>query len=282
MPVALGNARVSYGTWWDSVTLFIRRRPRSLRDEFTYSPLNRRAWPLQEKILAPAILQYGRDQLIWECNTDHLSSETGETTSDSEMVIRISDMVGANSSLGIRALWECIVEEFTHRKLTYAKDRLLAISGMASKLREDGTYSGRYVAGVWESDLESQPMWRTTDITRTTSFEPVQPNLQIPTWSWAHRNLPVETALWGHPTSALSNTAKFFFKDGDEEKKSQCGNTVGNCAITLRGFVQKVSEQAISLDSQPLKRLSGNRTFFGLPGDNSKWWFDQEPLAPGP
>jgi hypothetical protein len=281
-PLALGNARVSYGTWWDSVTLFIRRRPRSLRDEFTFSPLNQRAWPLQEKILAPAVLHYGRDQVIWECNTDHLSAETGEITSESEMVIRISDMVGADSSLGIRTLWECIVEEFTRRKLTYAKDRLLAICGMASKLREDGTYSGRYVAGLWESDLESQLMWRATDITRTTSFEPVQPNLQIPTWSWAHRNLPVETVLWNQPTSALSNTAKFFFKDYDEEKKSQSGNTVGNCAVTMCGFVQKVSEKAISLDGRPLKRPSGDTIFFGLPGHNSKWWFDQEPLAPGP
>lgn len=176
---------------------------------------------------------------------------------------------GANSSLGIRTLWECIVEEITHRKLTYAKDRLLGISGMASKLREDGTYSGRYVAGLWESDLESQLMWRTTNVTRTTSFEPVQPNLQIPTWSWAHRNLPVETVLWGQPTSALLNTAKFLFKDYDEEKKSQCGNTVGNCAVTLHGFVQKVSEKAIPLDSQPLKRPSGNTKFFGLLGDDS-------------
>jgi hypothetical protein len=45
------------------------------------------------------------------------------------------------------------------------------------------------------------------------------------------------------------------------------------------GFVQKVSEKAISLDCRPLKRPSGDTIFFG---HNSKWWFDQEPLAPGP
>ena len=47
-PLSLGSAKVSYGTWRDSVTLFIRRIPRSLEKEFEYSPLNRRAWPLQE------------------------------------------------------------------------------------------------------------------------------------------------------------------------------------------------------------------------------------------
>jgi hypothetical protein len=40
-----------------------------------------------------------RDQLIWECNTSYLCSETGEISVEIPMVIRISDMIGADSSL---------------------------------------------------------------------------------------------------------------------------------------------------------------------------------------
>jgi hypothetical protein len=32
------------------------------------APLNTRAWVVQERILAPRVLHFGRNQLFWECN----------------------------------------------------------------------------------------------------------------------------------------------------------------------------------------------------------------------
>lgn len=281
-PLALGTAKVSYGSWQDYTTLFLRKIPLSLQEEFELSSLNTRGWPLQEKILAPAVLHYGRDQVIWECNTNHLNSETGETVKDSELVIRLSDMRGPEGIFGIRPLWGCILEEYTKRKLTYEKDRFVAISGIASKLREDGTYRGRYVAGLWERDLESQLLWHTTDLSRTTSFQSVQSNPMFPTWSWAYRNLPIDTMLVSEPTSALSVAAKFRFNNKSEKRRSRLGNMVCFCAIALNGFIQRVSEKAIFHDSRPVRSLNGNTRYPGLPGNDSRWVFDQEPLAPGP
>jgi hypothetical protein len=280
-PLALGTANASYGSWQDNTTLFLRRVPLSLSEEFNFSSLNTRGWPLQEKILAPAVLHYGRDQLIWECNTHHLHSETGEREKGSELVIRLSDMQGSHSQLGIRALWGCILEEYTKRNLAYEKDRFIAISGIASKLREDGTYGGCYVAGLWETDLESQLMWYVSDSAKTSSFQPT-PNLLFPTWSWAYRNLPIDTFINNYPTSALTDTAKFRFKNENEESQSRLGNTVCFCAITLNGFIQRVSERAIYHDSRPMRHTSGRTSYPGLPGHESRWHFDQEPLAPGP
>jgi Heterokaryon incompatibility protein (HET) len=76
-PISVGSVRSSYGTWYDDARLFIRRRPRSINDEINFSSLSRRAWALQERLLAPAILHYGRDEVIWECNTDYMISELG-------------------------------------------------------------------------------------------------------------------------------------------------------------------------------------------------------------
>jgi hypothetical protein len=67
---------------------------------------------------------------------------------ESDLVIRLSDIRGPDSDFGLRALWGCIIEEYTKRKLTHEKDRFIAISSIASKLRADGTYRSRYVAGL--------------------------------------------------------------------------------------------------------------------------------------
>jgi len=147
-PVELGTVNVFYKEWQDSVKLFARRRPRSIEDEFGRGPLNQRAWPLQERVLAPAVLHYGRDQLMWECNTQPLTSETGSFESKSEVVIRISGKSRVDSDLGPREIWESVIEEYTKRKITYPRDRLPAISGIASKLRLDGIFHGRYVQGL--------------------------------------------------------------------------------------------------------------------------------------
>ena len=155
--ISVGEVSVSYGTRKDSIQLFIRRRPRDLRADFLHCPLNKRAWPLQERVLSPSVIDFCRDQLIWECNTDHLRSETGETMDWSEVVIRLSDMVGAPYSVSHRSdLWDCIVREYAGRHLKNSGDRLPAISSLASKLRTGGTRYGCYVAGLWEDDLDFQ------------------------------------------------------------------------------------------------------------------------------
>lgn len=282
-PVALGTVDAFYGTWHDSVKLFARRRPRSIKEEFRHCPLNRRGWPLQEKILAPAVLHYGRDQLMWECNTKHLCSETGEVEDILDVVIRISDKRGVNEYEGSRGLWGSIVTEFTKRNITYARDRLLAISGIASRLRKDGTLSGRYVAGLWEADLEFQLVWQAISDYPIIHGECEPPPVHIPTWSWAHQNIPVKTTAQYRPTSALAQPANFYFANDGEDKISQNATTLETCAITLRGYVQRISSAALEVDSRAWTSFVGAPTTYeGLPGNGSRWIFDQLPLSSGP
>lgn len=188
--IPIGNVVLSYGTWQDSLTLFIRKQPRELRPEFWHGELNHRAWPLQERILAPAVLHYGRDQLLWECNNDHLYSETGATEDWGGIVIRLADMAGAPSAFGTKDLWDCIIDDYTARQLSVPSDRLLALSGLASKLRKDKTRSGRYVAGLWESDLDFQLLWSSAEERDTNYGKSAKPNLHISTWSWAYILIP--------------------------------------------------------------------------------------------
>ena len=78
-------------------------------------------------------------------------------------------------------IWQSLVEEYTKRKITYPRDRLPAISGIASKLRLDGNCHGRYAAGLWEGDLDFQITWEAAEQRNTTYREPTEPSFQIPT-----------------------------------------------------------------------------------------------------
>jgi hypothetical protein len=83
--------------------------------------------------------------------------------------------------------WQAIVEEYTRCDLTFEKDKLIAISGVASRMKEH--IRCRYVAGLWEHHLLKQLLW---DMgiggTRPQTY-------QAPSWSWASTNGQVEICL---------------------------------------------------------------------------------------
>ncbi|KAL8745040.1 MAG: hypothetical protein Q9190_002789 [Brigantiaea leucoxantha] len=272
----IGTVTLSYGTWKDSLTLFIRKQPRTLRQEFWHGKLHSRAWPLQERILAPAVLHYGRDQLLWECNNDHLCSETGATEYYGDIVIRLSDMLGVSSASGSIDLWDLIVQDFTRRKLSVPSDRLRALSGLASKLRKDGTRNGRYVAGLWESDLEFQLLWSSAEFPDTRYGKTAKQNFHVSTWSWAHRDVSVNCFPRAGLTSNLSRAPKFRFQDVAQDTASQQpGAVVSSCGVVLHGFVQKVGDTAIRVESQArMHPVSFTEVYPGLPGEDSHWNFD--------
>jgi hypothetical protein len=54
-------------------------------------------------------------------------------------------------------LWASIIEEYSRLTLTFEKDRLPALSGIARLANH--FCPGRYVAGLWEKDLPRQLLW---------------------------------------------------------------------------------------------------------------------------
>lgn len=57
--------------------------------------------------------------------------------------------------------WDRIVSEYSCAELTYSRDKLVALSGLARALAVVFKHSlGRYLAGLWETSLViSQPAW---------------------------------------------------------------------------------------------------------------------------
>jgi hypothetical protein len=101
--------------------------------------------------------------------------------------------------------WPKLVSQYSSKGLTCEKDRLLAISGLATLMKRHTSSS--YVAGMWTEDMEYSLLWMTDDknvtrpITRRTIDAEEASTLipsghtkstYAPSWSWASMNGPIK------------------------------------------------------------------------------------------
>jgi hypothetical protein len=148
------------------------------------APLLTRAWTLQEHFLPPRVIQFTENEIIWECNSN-LSCECRTDTEKRDYGPKsvFSASLGEHHYDGLPplyVLWSTVIEPFTARNITYSKDKLPAISGVARRLQETG--AGRYLAGLWYNNLRSGLCWFTG------SKVPRPQEYRGPTWSWVSVN----------------------------------------------------------------------------------------------
>ncbi|KAN0094277.1 Heterokaryon incompatibility protein (HET) domain containing protein [Hyaloscypha variabilis] len=138
------------------------------------SPLWRRAWVYQELLLARRNIHFGASQLFWECD-DRLACESYPAFVPKTIrQVKLRSMAAAPYET-----WESIVSAYSKGELTYETDKLVAISGLASKVQD--VVKDEYVAGLWRANLQKQLLWRTDQ--RYASRRPAA--YVAPTWSWA-------------------------------------------------------------------------------------------------
>jgi hypothetical protein len=144
--------------------LYYAIRPDFWHTEVVNSPLNRRAWECQERMLSPRNLQFGLNQIFWECSQD-AACETfpealpepfpkpgskfkgasikqtvaeflrAESSSDYKEGCSKQERVGHPETLQISNLWIALVTLYTSASLTYSRDKLVAIGGLAALMQ---------------------------------------------------------------------------------------------------------------------------------------------------
>jgi hypothetical protein len=162
--------------------------------------INKRAWTLQEFILAPRVLLFG-SRVMWFCqHATHSDggvedwsldeSDLEGTRRQFQIELNKLDRQGEDDSPKSRAisptdgnhrslydLWHRIVQAYSRRAITHSHDKLPAISAIAT---EFGRLSGDdYLAGLWRHNLLRDLLWTTTDPETDMS-----PKWRAPTWSW--------------------------------------------------------------------------------------------------
>ncbi|KFY10911.1 hypothetical protein V492_04782 [Pseudogymnoascus sp. VKM F-4246] len=137
--------------------------------------LGTRAWALQEKMLPPRTIHFGNRGAFWECRTK-LASEYLPDGLTGRLVTTL-----VMKRKRFKHLWPQIVPMYSEANLTFGKDKLPALSGVA-RLSHNET-GDQYLAGLWRNELELQLCWSHPG--QDDEVMQPRPPWRAPTWSWA-------------------------------------------------------------------------------------------------
>ncbi|KAH8655068.1 heterokaryon incompatibility protein-domain-containing protein [Tricladium varicosporioides] len=154
-----------------------KRRP---NQDLEDSELGSRAWTSQERILAPRIIYYSGEQILWECRSDRRAEATIRTLFDTYQSYnkRYHDRLDARildqdeeetegedqdkvNEIVLRPEgWFWAIQGYSRRHLTNPTDKLPALSGLAQNVfHPRRATGGRYLAGLWSNDILRQLLW---------------------------------------------------------------------------------------------------------------------------
>jgi hypothetical protein len=176
-----------------SPTLLISAQVEGQEKILEWGTLHERAWCFQEVQLAPRLLSYGGKELYFQCRS-------GAYREGNPTEIFLDDGVLQN------------VEMYSDRGLSFSSDRLVAISGLASRFpsffededEDERPTASDYLASLWRGDLIRVLMWEGN---RKAYEEPPPPSPYCaPSWSWAAIDTGVGGGYsnWWDPGQATS------------------------------------------------------------------------------
>lgn len=159
--------------------------------QLDYAPLTTRAWCVQERLLSRRTVHFTEKQLLWECTT--MSGSESDATGAIEKLRRSDDgaiqgwaiahpvdtMEQVYSSLD---KWATAVNLYTRGNLTYQKDKLIAVAGVAKAVQLMFQTPCSYLAGIWNYYAFHWILWEVVG-------QGSRPADEIaPSWSWASVN----------------------------------------------------------------------------------------------
>ena len=155
-------------------------------EQISRKELNRRGWVVQERLLAPRILHFGKTQLSWECRELHASESFPSGAPHHESWPNLTAYL---QSWGAREIdddkinplsiaWYKVVNLYSASNLSVSSDKLVAISGVAKVF--GNAFNDDYCAGLWKSNIIHNLAWKilSSDGVRPSSY-------RAPSWSWA-------------------------------------------------------------------------------------------------
>lgn len=155
---------------------------------------NDRAWCFQETLLAPRSLYFYRNQVYWQCRVLEANEAFPQGLNHRDLPLRSRTgywgMMKSPSVKNVPREWFELVNSYSGAHLTYWKDKLPAISGIArafcrehalDRAKGDDGRGQHYLAGLWRYSLEEQLFWLNLYNSATTKPGPPHP----PSWSWS-------------------------------------------------------------------------------------------------
>ncbi|KIL92405.1 tol protein [Fusarium avenaceum] len=150
-----------------------------LKASVSGAPINQRAWVVQERCLSRRLLYLGNDQLYWECDGCTGSEVSPDSINKGGNRESILDLTGRHKYTA----WRRTLAKYTQSDLTFEKDRLIAIAGLA-KLVASKT-GGTYLAGIWLDSWMQDLSWQPgKQRARSSKLKSEELTMVPPSWSW--------------------------------------------------------------------------------------------------
>ena len=171
-----------------------RSRYTLIHDKFFYhglndTPLGKRGWVLQERLLSPRVVNFGREQLFWECSELQDACEAFPCGLPRKGAVDAGrcpfSLPAALASSNAFTIWSRVILNYTRRALTRPfEDKFIAlgaIAELAAVLLNDD-----YLAGHFRQSLFPSLLWTVwgEDLVNKTTKRWVGP-YRAPSWSWA-------------------------------------------------------------------------------------------------
>ena len=149
--------------------------------EILESPLMKRAWVYQERLLSPRVLHLGRSQMLWECQSldacetfpESVPSNirTGTRNTSKRLLLFQGEELHTEK-------WTSVVMQYSVGNLTNISDKCIAFAAIVEEFQ--AFFESEHLAGFWRHNLEQQLLWCLYYMPQT-----VRPQPYIaPSWSW--------------------------------------------------------------------------------------------------
>jgi len=182
----------------------IRLRPKTMGDigdrrrytwDSNFSKWDKRCWTFQEKKMSTRLLFFGNQNVHFSCGRSDWTEGDEAPTVKPKSWLGVSDMIARFkdkyiSSRELYAYWDWLLRQYGHRSVTFDKDRLPAIAGLARMLGD--VLQDQYLAGIWKGDLQCGLIWESIrdhdSLSRSLEAHILnirERNYVAPSWSWA-------------------------------------------------------------------------------------------------
>jgi hypothetical protein len=202
----------------------------------------------RERFISLRIIHFAKDQVVWDCQENLACEQNPEevktwregaeyylfNTPKASMHLLSS----TDSQSKAQGKWASIVSAYSRSQLTFLKDKVVAISGLANFGAE--IWNDEYCAGLWRKSIELQLCWWSNSVQ-------LPPNkdfpLRAPSWSWLSVDGPVEctqTQLYDDPAYEQVLYAAIASVNLKHELSKSAGEVISG-SIHLRGFLNSVA-----------------------------------------
>jgi len=168
-----------------------------------FGALATRAWAFQEIILAPRLMIFSPRGIMWWCRSasfqqDPLERKLGienhlynrRKSCRDAFSLKPGIIIPDSSYMSLLRGWRDIVSEFLGLGISFHRDRLPALAGIAHEYQS--RIKDQYVAGMWLRRLVSQLGWRRRSDKSSLLPAPQHTEENVaPSWSWASVNAPI-------------------------------------------------------------------------------------------